>query len=233
MIRKAKPPVAPRHHFPEREASPIPYIPVEQSESSAVLQPQPEGPIAGPSRSILSDEPEQDEITRIRGLLRPPPIKGLTDWGIPPETSEACDPTLTAKFEQFRTMKTQKNMHFNDSLMSNRSFRNPHLYAKLVEFVDVSETTTNFPKAVWDPFDMKEEWYADHIAAVQKAEYERQSAAEANTTTGQRNINFTSSETKNIKRPKSTSNIGYGGIGGGGGFAGPRKRIDIGRGRER
>lgn len=29
--------------------------------------------------------------------------------------------------------------HFNDSLMSNRSFRNPHLYAKLVEYVGVGD----------------------------------------------------------------------------------------------
>lgn len=47
--------------------------------------------------------------------------------------------------------------------MSNRSFRNPHLYAKLVEFVDVDERSTNFPKCVWDPFDVREEWYAESI----------------------------------------------------------------------
>ena len=47
--------------------------------------------------------------------------------------------------------------------MSNRSFRNPHLYAKLVEFVDVDERTTNFPKEVWDPHDVQEDWFADRI----------------------------------------------------------------------
>jgi hypothetical protein len=47
--------------------------------------------------------------------------------------------------------------------MSNRSFRNPHLYTKLVEFVDVDERVTNFPKDIWDPEDVKEEWYADRI----------------------------------------------------------------------
>lgn len=47
--------------------------------------------------------------------------------------------------------------------MSNRSFRNPHLYTKLVEFVDVDERTTNFPKDIWDPMDIKPEWYADRI----------------------------------------------------------------------
>jgi hypothetical protein len=47
--------------------------------------------------------------------------------------------------------------------MSNRSFRNPHLYAKLVEFVDVDERTTNFPKEIWDPHDVQEDWFADKI----------------------------------------------------------------------
>lgn len=53
--------------------------------------------------------------------------------------------------------------HFNDSLMSNRSFRNPHLYAQLVEFVDVDERTTNFPESLWNPNDMQDDWYADRI----------------------------------------------------------------------
>lgn len=56
--------------------------------------------------------------------------------------------------------------HFNDSLMSNRSFRNPHLYMRLVEFVDVDERATNFPKDLWDPVDVREEWYADRIGEL-------------------------------------------------------------------
>ena len=48
--------------------------------------------------------------------------------------------------------------------MSNRSFRNPHLYAQLVDFVDVDESTTNFPKDVWDPWDVEEEWYAENLS---------------------------------------------------------------------
>ena len=47
--------------------------------------------------------------------------------------------------------------------MSNRSFRNPHLYAKLVEFADVDERATNFPKEIWDPHDVREEWFADKL----------------------------------------------------------------------
>ena len=47
--------------------------------------------------------------------------------------------------------------------MSNRSFRNPHLYTKLVEFVDVDERTTNFPKDIWDPENVQKDWFADQI----------------------------------------------------------------------
>lgn len=70
-----------------------------------------------------------------------------------------------AKLAQFHALKRdqQNPKHFNDSLMSNRSFRNPHLYTKLVEFVDVDERATNFPKEVWDPDDVKEDWFADKI----------------------------------------------------------------------
>lgn len=68
----------------------------------------------------------------------------------------------------FHTLKSDPNApkHFNDSLMMNRSFRNPHLYAKLVEFVDVDEKATNFPHEVWDPTDMREEWFADKIGEI-------------------------------------------------------------------
>jgi hypothetical protein len=47
--------------------------------------------------------------------------------------------------------------------MSNRSFRNPHLYTKLVEFVDVDERTTNFPNDIWDPANVQKDWFADQI----------------------------------------------------------------------
>ena len=50
--------------------------------------------------------------------------------------------------------------------MSSKAFRNPHLYAKLVEFVEVDEQATNFPRDIWDPFDVQEQWYAENIGEV-------------------------------------------------------------------
>ncbi|KAI0254627.1 HCNGP-like protein-domain-containing protein [Lactifluus subvellereus] len=112
-----------------------------------------------------SGDLSSNELMRIRDLLRPPPISGAPDWGIPPASVEPCDPAIEAKLAQFYALKRdpEQPKHFNDSLMSNRSFRNPHLYAKLVEFVDVDERTTNFPKEIWDPHDVQEDWFADKI----------------------------------------------------------------------
>ena len=49
-----------------------------------------------PSSSRTAGRPDefQDELSRIRQLLHPPPISGVDDWGIPPESSEPCDSAL-------------------------------------------------------------------------------------------------------------------------------------------
>lgn len=111
---------------------------------------------------------------RLRALLHPPPIAGLEDWGIPPAADPAnCDPTLAAQLAEFARLKCgstgddgqsiQVPRHFNDSLMGSRAFRNPHLYARLVDFVDVDECTSNFPRNIWDPHDVRPEWFAESI----------------------------------------------------------------------
>ncbi|KAI0266555.1 HCNGP-like protein-domain-containing protein [Gloeopeniophorella convolvens] len=90
---------------------------------------------------------------------------GVQDWGIPAASTAPYDPAIEAKLAKFHELKRDPDQpkHFNDSLMSNRSFRNPHLYAKLVEFVDVDERATNFPKNIWDPHDVQDGWFADKI----------------------------------------------------------------------
>lgn len=44
-----------------------------------------------------------------------------------------------------------RGLHFNDSLSASKAFRNPRIYAKLVDFVQVDEKVSNWNKAVWDP----------------------------------------------------------------------------------
>ncbi|TDL16143.1 hypothetical protein BD410DRAFT_645503 [Rickenella mellea] len=140
----------------------------EQSDASghgSVPATRSKSPPDSPTRSVPPELAQEDEMSYIRSLLRPPPIEGVEDWGIPPPSAEPCDPDLEAKLAQFHTLKRDPSAprHFNDSLMANRAFRNPHLYAKLVEFVAVDESATNFPKDMWDPSAVQDEWFADRI----------------------------------------------------------------------
>ncbi|KAH7912371.1 HCNGP-like protein-domain-containing protein [Hygrophoropsis aurantiaca] len=151
-----------------------------------------EGPEESAGVQAVTSIEEADELARLQKLLRPPPIPGISDWGIPPEPSSPCDPGIVEKLAQFHSLKRdpQNPKHFNDSLMSNRSFRNPHLYAKLVEFIDVDERTTNFPTDIWNPNDVQREWFASSIAEVQKARSEQATAIQSKRT----QIDFTSSK---------------------------------------
>ncbi|KAF7288184.1 HCNGP-domain-containing protein [Mycena chlorophos] len=138
-------------------------------------------PTPNAEASSSSSNHAEDDLTRIRELLRPPSIPGMEDWGIPPPSSAPCDPAIESKLAQFHTLKNaDPPKHFNDSLVGSRAFHNPHLYAKLVEFVDVAdERTSNFPKSLWDPGKVEQGWYAASIAEVQKTRAEAQSAAQA------------------------------------------------------
>jgi len=169
--------------------------------SRSVEDTEPTSSAATPAKASTSSTPSDDnsgdlsELSNVRELLRPPPIPGVPDWGIPPATAEPCEPAIEAKLAQFHTLKRdpEQPKHFNDSLMSNRSFRNPHLYAKLVEFADVDERTTNFPREIWDPHDVQEEWFADKIAAHQKARSEQQESTQSSNKRAR--IDFTSAAT--------------------------------------
>ncbi|KAI5888487.1 HCNGP-domain-containing protein [Schizophyllum commune H4-8] len=204
IIRK---PAKPKNHNLRRD--PADEIIADPNPPAAQKSATPEQ-AAGPSQASGETQPT-DELTRIRELLQPPPIPGVADWGIPPASSDPCDPALESKLAQFHALKRdpQNPRHFNDSLMSNRSFRNPHLYAKLVEFVDVDERATNFPRDIWDPYDLQPEWYADRIAEVQKA---RQEKAEKEPAGKRSAINFTnakSSSSSSSTKPEKKDTGSY------------------------
>jgi hypothetical protein len=67
-----------------------------------------------------------------------------------------------AKISGFYELR-QKGVRFNDSLLKNKAFRNPHIYAKLVEFVELDEIGSNLDKSVFDPHGFPREAYADKL----------------------------------------------------------------------
>ncbi|CAE6416236.1 unnamed protein product [Rhizoctonia solani] len=155
-----------------------------QNAKSPSEQPDEQTPGGPPGLQDLSLEPSSttqtsaDDLTQIRALLQPPPIPGVEDFGIPPPSGDPVDAELAAKISKFLALK-QQGTHFNDILMKNKSFNNPHIYAKLVDFVEVDETGTNFPKSMWDPHDIQPEWYAEEIASAQKKRGAEAASAQA------------------------------------------------------
>ncbi|CAE6374059.1 unnamed protein product [Rhizoctonia solani] len=158
--------------------------PTTQNAKQPSEQPDEATPGEPPRLQDLSLEPSSatatsaDDLTQIRALLRPPPIPGVENFGIPPPSEDPVDAELSAKISKFLALKKQ-GTHFNDILMKNKSFNNPHIYAKLVDFVEVDETGTNFPKGMWDPHDIQPEWYAEEIATAQKKRSAETAAAQA------------------------------------------------------
>ncbi|KAF7351444.1 HCNGP-domain-containing protein [Mycena sanguinolenta] len=97
---------------------------VEASTSTASTGTGTGGENAAASSSSLPDP--EDELTRIRELLKPAPIPGVEDWGIPPASTEPCDPALQTKLAQFHELKRgNPPKHFNDSLMGSRAVPQP------------------------------------------------------------------------------------------------------------
>ena len=53
------------------------------------------------------------------------------------------DPQIQAKLERFHELK-HNGVHYNETLMQNRSFNNPNVLSQLVRFLDIDETEVEF-----------------------------------------------------------------------------------------
>lgn len=66
-------------------------------------------------------------------------------------------------------------VHFNDKLISNREFKNPNIYLKLLEFADLDEYASNIDKSIYDPSLLPEFASYKLINETQRQEYEKRS----------------------------------------------------------
>ncbi|CAD6886373.1 unnamed protein product [Tilletia caries] len=92
-------------------------------------------------------------------------------------------PRAQARLANFHRLKAS-GTHFNSSLMRSQAFHNPHIYAKLVSFVDIEETGSNYKLLIrpgaWDSHDAELLKLGDArtISEVQKRMTEEKQAAQ-------------------------------------------------------
>lgn len=62
---------------------------------------------------------------------------------------DRCSRERQAKLRHFHALRAQ-GIYFNATLQANKSFRNPAILQKLVDFVAVDEKKSAFPPDVWE-----------------------------------------------------------------------------------
>ena len=106
---------------------------------------------------------------------------------------------LQAKLRHFHTLRAQ-GVFFNDSLQSNKSFRNPSILSKLVDFVNVDEKLSAMPSDIWSSsHGVAPQAWAASIAELQKHESEERERAQQR---GKRSAIDFASSTSSSSRPK-------------------------------
>ncbi|BGP55411.1 hypothetical protein JCM8202_003738 [Rhodotorula sphaerocarpa] len=103
-------------------------------------------------------------------------LNSLAEFGVPPISTGPCSPSVQAKLANFHNLRLSRGLHFNDSLHASKAFRNPRIYAKLVEFVDVHESGTNWDPEVWDPKANGPDASSARLAELQKLRSEAKQA---------------------------------------------------------
>ena len=97
----------------------------------------------------------------------------------------------------------------NAMIQSKKSFRNPSIYEKLIQYCSIDEYGTNFPKELYDGHLFGKESYYDVLAKDQKIDMERREKAAKERSA--------KSASKGDKRPEESS---------GGGLAKRRSKWD-------
>ncbi|GJN89342.1 hypothetical protein Rhopal_002322-T1 [Rhodotorula paludigena] len=116
-------------------------------------------PFARAEPASAADLDERTPENGIAGVQ----LDTLAEFGIPPVPTGPSKASVEAKLANFHNLRLSRGLHFNDSLHASKAFRNPRIYAKLVEFLDVDETGSNWDREVWDSKDIGADAAASRI----------------------------------------------------------------------
>ncbi|KAI9559054.1 transcriptiol regulator protein HCNGP-like [Daphnia sinensis] len=93
---------------------------------------------------------------------------------LPPEPTGKCPPDLQEKITRQYDSMVQKNVSsLNFQIQQRKHFRNPSIYEKLIDHLEIEEIGTNYPPALYDPYQWGEESFYENLSKVQREEMEK------------------------------------------------------------
>ncbi|XP_071551065.1 uncharacterized protein [Panulirus ornatus] len=138
------------------------------------------------------DEEEGEDLDRDREedepdeMLNPEPMDTGTDEGeddkvkvkslgfkLPAAPPGKCAPHLQDKVIRCLNEVRRGNKDYNAMIQNNKEFRNPGIYEKLIDLLQLDEMGTNYPLDMFDPHSWGKESYYDDLARVQKEEMDK------------------------------------------------------------
>ncbi|CAH1408016.1 unnamed protein product [Nezara viridula] len=90
-----------------------------------------------------------------------------------PEPKGTCDPQLQEKITKMMMKMKDTDCDWNSVIQNKKSFRNPSIYEKLIEFCGINEFGTNYQTEVYDPNKWEKGSFYDELYEVQKVEMEK------------------------------------------------------------
>ena len=138
---------------------------------------------------VESDEESKDEAGNNKGgasaaeniILNRSNSVIVDAWSVggslPPEPQGLCSPKIQESVNRAMQKKLRYNFDMNLDIQGMKSFRNPSIYEKLIQFCEIDETGTNLPKELYDGHLFGKESYYDELAKVQKIDMEKREKA--------------------------------------------------------
>ncbi|CAH1394328.1 unnamed protein product [Nezara viridula] len=164
--------------------------------------------------TITSDDELHDEATALTvtsaatghsssaNALIDPMFK---DVDLPPEPTGTCSSDLTKKIAEMTELMNLNGCDMNLIIQKRKSFRNPSMYEKLIEYCNINEFGTNYERRVYDPMKWGESSYYDELAKAQNAhmkrrEKKKRGGAKVQFITGTATNSFADTKKKSKKR---------------------------------
>ncbi|XP_077299199.1 SAP30-binding protein [Arctopsyche grandis] len=102
-----------------------------------------------------------------------PIVTSEDDVSLPPMPAGKCPPELQEKISTLFNKMLNEGKDMNKVIQDRKSFRNPSIYEKLIQFCNINELDTNYPPEIYDPLRWGKESYCDELAKVQKNEMDK------------------------------------------------------------